>query len=48
MLHIFQISITFCPVLSENLEEYASKDQTLFAEVANAKAMLEKLDLEKD
>ena len=32
----------------ENLNEYASKDETLFAEVSNAKAMLEKLKLEKD
>ncbi len=32
----------------ENLNEFASKDETLFAEVSNAKAMLEKLKLEKD
>ncbi|MBA3633593.1 MAG: HAD family hydrolase [Acidobacteria bacterium] len=32
----------------ENLNEYTSKDETLFAEVSNAKAMLEKLKLEKD
>lgn len=32
----------------ENLNHYASRDETLFAEVSNAKAMLEKLKLEKD
>jgi phosphoglycolate phosphatase-like HAD superfamily hydrolase len=32
----------------ENLNESASKDEPLFAEVSNAKEMLEKLKLEKD
>lgn len=32
----------------ENLNEYASEDETLFAEVSSAKAMLEKLKLEKN
>ncbi len=32
----------------ENLNEFASNDEALFAEVSNAKTMLEKLKLEKD
>ncbi len=32
----------------KNLNEYASKDETLFAEVSDARTMLEKLSLEKD
>ena len=32
----------------ENLNEFASNDKTLFAEVSNAKTMLEKLSLKKD
>ncbi len=32
----------------KNLNDYASKDETLFAEVLNAKTMLETLSLEKD
>ena len=31
-----------------NLNEYALKDETLFAEISNAKTMLEKLSLEKN
>ncbi len=40
--------LTFKNRFIENLNEFASKDKTLFAEVSNAKAMLEKLSLEKD
>jgi phosphoglycolate phosphatase-like HAD superfamily hydrolase len=40
--------LTFKSLFIENLSEFASKDETLFAEVSNAKAMLEKLKLEKN
>ena len=40
--------LTFKSCFIENLNESASKDKTLFAEVLDAKAMLEKLRLEKD
>lgn len=40
--------VTFKSCFIENLNEFASKDETLFAEASNAKAMLEKLKLEKD
>ncbi|MFN2393767.1 MAG: HAD family hydrolase, partial [Pyrinomonadaceae bacterium] len=39
--------LTFKNCFIKNLNEYTSKDETLFAEVSNAKAMLEKLKLEK-
>ena len=40
--------LTFKSCFIENLNDFASKDETLFAEVSNAKAMLENLKLEKD
>jgi len=40
--------LTFKSRFVENLNEFAFKDKTLFAEVSNAKVMLEKLKLEKN
>ncbi len=40
--------LAFKSCFIENLNESAFKDETLFAEIPNAKAMLEKLKLEKD
>lgn len=39
--------LTFKSCFIENLNEFASKDETLFKEVSGAKAMLEKLSQEK-
>jgi phosphoglycolate phosphatase-like HAD superfamily hydrolase len=39
--------LAFKKCFIKNLNEYASKDETLFAEVSNAKTMLQKLSLEK-
>ena len=40
--------LAFKSCFIENLNAYAFKDETLFAEIPNAKAMLKKLKLEKD